>query len=60
MDWRHDRKQIARGTGACSSPGPRAATRRRLPGYFMVGMENSTPSLTPAEGQRWVTVLRLV
>lgn len=28
--------------------------------YFMVGIENSAPSLTPAEGQRWVIVLRLV
>lgn len=28
--------------------------------YFMVGMENSTPSRTPEDGQRWVTVLRRV
>lgn len=38
------------------APGRTGADRET---YFMMGMENSAPSLMP-EGQRWVTVLTLV
>ncbi len=49
------RHRFGAAKGALSRSGPGSEC-----GYFMVGMENSTPSRTPADGQRWVMALRRV
>ena len=53
------RKPPSRMSALSPSPGPSRERRRRRGTYFIVGIANSAPSLTP-DGQRDVTVLVLV